>query len=298
MIKTFLIWIKAARPHTLGLSLAVILAGSSQIGWPNLQVTALILALLAATGFQLISNFANDYGDFKKGTDSQRPESYRALSAGQLTESQVRYAIFTLSFFSLICVIVLVACSPISLTGKWSVFGLGILSVLAALAYTLGKRPYGYYALGDLMVFLFFGLVGIIGSYFLQGAPLNDLAIWALAISFGALSTTVLNINNIRDQISDLRHGKITIANQLGQQAIYYQYFLSLVALAGFVVYTLTHLWGLIPCIIAAIGLGKLIQRLKNSQSHLDYNVCLANTVKLTLILGLLTAFTGLLRIS
>lgn len=298
MTKTFFTWIKAARPHTMGLSLAVIIAGSTQVGWQNLHINVLILALLAATGFQLISNFANDYGDFKKGTDSHRPENYRALSAGQLTETQVRYAIITLSVVSILCVTVLVVCSPVSLKGKWSMFGLGILSVLAALAYTLGKRPYGYYALGDIMVFLFFGLVGILGSYFLQGAPLNDPSIWALAISFGALSTTVLNINNIRDQASDLQHGKITIANQLGQQAIYYQYFLGLIALAGFVVYTLTHLWGIIPCVVTAIGLTRLVQHLKNSQSHPEYNACLASTVKLTLLLGFLTAVTGLMRLS
>lgn len=295
-MKTHLItWLKAARPHTMGLSVAVILAGSTQVGWQVLHLEVLILALLSAMGFQLVSNFANDYGDFKKGTDSHRPESYRALSAGQLSEKQVKNAIIFLALLSIIAVITLVLCSPVSATGKWVMFGLGVLSVLAALAYTLGKRPYGYYALGDIMVFMFFGLVGIIGSYFLQGAALGKPGIWALALSFGALSTTVLNINNMRDTDKDLQHGKITVANQLGRHAMRYQWILVTMTLVGFIVYSFTHVWGVLPTIVAVIGLTKLTNRVQNSQSHSDYNACLASTVKLTLVLGVLTAVSGIL---
>ncbi len=229
---TFLKWFKASRPHTMGLSFAVILAGSSQIGWQQLRLDVLILTLLSAAGLQLISNFANDYGDFVKGTDSHRQESYRALSAGNFTVSQIRSAIIYLSLFCLITISALVYVSPISILGKWVMLLLCYSAIIAALTYTLGRYSYGYFAMGDIMVFAFFGVLGVAGSYFLQGGDLDNINIWLLTITFGGLSTSVLNINNMRDREKDIQHKKITIANLLTkQQSMAYQYVLFISAI-------------------------------------------------------------------
>ncbi len=187
MMKQVLRWIKAARPHTMGLSAAVILAGSAEVGWSALHMDVLLLALLSAAGFQLISNFANDYGDFIKGTDSHRQEHYRALSGNNFTVTQVRLVIVLLVVFSVISVLLLLWRSPVSTSGKWLMFALGVASILAALGYTLGKRPYGYVALGDVMVFVFFGLVGVVGSYFLQGGDVGAGQIAGINLSTAAV---------------------------------------------------------------------------------------------------------------
>lgn len=300
-LKTVLKWLKASRPHTMGLSFAVILAGACQIGWQTLRLDILFLSLLSAGGFQLVSNFANDYGDFKKGTDSHRPETYRALSADNFTAQQVKITIVVVAVLSLTAVVALVWRSPVMLSGKWVMFVLGIASVLAALAYTLGKRPYGYYALGDIMVFLFFGLVGVVGSYYLQGGALSNPSIWAVAVAFGAFSTSVLNINNIRDREKDRKHHKTTVANLLGAQvAMRYQFGLFAGAVIALGAYVLTVNDRELLLVLLPMGLSVgLVQRiyraLLRAESHDDFNYCLAMTVKYTLLLSIPTAVAGLI---
>ncbi|PID61287.1 MAG: 1,4-dihydroxy-2-naphthoate octaprenyltransferase [Gammaproteobacteria bacterium] len=289
-------WLKASRPHTMGLSVAVILAGACQVGWDNLRLDILVLSLLSAAGFQLVSNFANDYGDFKKGVDDDRPEAYRALSAGNFTASQVKTAIIVTAVASLLCVMLLVWSSPVSSAGKQTMFALGIASVLAAVGYTMGKRPYGYYALGDVMVFLFFGLVGVVGSYYLQGGQLARGGIWLVAVAFGAFSTSVLNINNLRDCEKDRQHQKITIANLLGQSvALLYQRYLFVGAVLALLIYALSVQWWGLSLPLLAAGLSWAIYRqLAEAKTHGDYNQCLAMTVKFTLLLSLPAALVGL----
>lgn len=280
----------------MGLSVAVILAGSCQVGWTALHLDVLLLALLSAAAMQLTSNFANDYGDFKKGTDQHRPE--RSLTSGTLTEKQIARAIKACAILSFVFVVALLLRSPVSLLSKSIMLGIGALSIVAAITYTLGKRPYGYYAFGDVAVFIFFGLVGVLGSYFLQGGDLSKLNSWAIAVAFGTLSTSVLNINNIRDRESDHANGKTTIANLLGERAMNYQYALFAVAILSFVVYTINNLWGLLP-LIASIAASTLLSRqLNTATQHKDYNLCLANTAKFTLGIALLTAFAGLIQVT
>ncbi len=295
--ETFLKWLKAARPHTMGLSFAVILAGACQIGWAGLRLDILLLSLFAAGGFQLISNFANDYGDFQKGTDAHRAESYRALSAGNFSTQQIQRAIVVITAASLCAVVLLVWRAPIPSAGKWTILALGIASVISALAYTLGKRPYGYYALGDIMVFLFFGLVGVVGSYYLQGGDLSQRGVWCLAIAFGALSTSVLNINNMRDSDKDRKHRKITVANWLGSaRAMYYQRGLLALAALTLLLYAISsHGWGTISLLLAIGFALTLDSRLRHAHQHSQYNACLALTVKLTLLLSVPTAVVGLI---
>ncbi len=298
MIKTIITWIKAARPHTMGLSVAVILVGSGQVGIAHFHWDVFLWGLLSAMGFQLVSNFANDYGDFKKGTDTHRPEIYRALSAGNLTEKQVKKAIILLSVLSVFSTVMWVFSSPISVMGKWIMFAFGVASVIAAMTYTMGKHPYGYYALGDVMVFLFFGLVGVVGSYYLQGGDLFYPPVWLLAGAFGGLSASVLHINNMRDREKDRENGKITIANLLGEKAISYQLIVFVVIIFVMVGYAVFMLWGIVPCLLTVLSvvvLWRALTAAEQSEQHSDYNDCLALTVKLTLLLSLLTFFVGLI---
>lgn len=297
MIQQLITWGKAARLHTMGLSVAVIVVGSSQVGLGQLRWDVLLLALCSAVGFQLVSNFANDYGDFVKGSDAHRPEAYRALSAGNLTVRQVKLAIVLLSVFSVVAVIALVWRAPVSNVGKWVMFAMGLASVLAALAYTLGRHPYGYYALGDAMVFLFFGLVGVVGSYYLQGGAVLAGHVWCMALAFGGLSVTVLNINNMRDSDKDRAHGKITVANVLGERAMTYQAGLFITILLMFVLYAALTTWGLFALLAALLVVRVLWWSIKRAVSdglHAGYNHCLALTVKMTLLLAIPTLFVGL----
>lgn len=296
MLHILIVWFKASRPHTLLLSLSVILAGSLQVGWQQLHIDVLFFALLAATAMQLVSNFANDYGDFKKGTDNHRPENYRALSAGRLTASQVKWAIIFWTVLSVLAIISLLSLSPVSLAAKWGFFAIGIIAIIAAMTYTLGKRPYGYFAMGDIAVFVFFGLVGVVGSYFLQHAPLTNMNVWAIAIVFGGLSTSVLNINNIRDMESDLANGKITLANLLRQQAMTYQYLLFALVTVGLIFYTVHSDYGWAACLVGTILMLTIRQRLRQAKQHSDFNQCLALTVKSTMILSVVVGIIGLLQ--
>lgn len=296
-MNVLLSWLRATRPHTMGLSFAVILVGSLQVGWVALHLDVLLWALLSAAGFQLVSNFANDYGDFIKGTDHHRKERYRALSAGKFTLVQVRVTIIIVAILSIIFVLLLLWSSPISTFGKWLMFALGIASILAALGYTLGKRPYGYYALGDVMVFVFFGWVGVVGSYYLQGGEPASLRIWCVATAFGALATAVLNINNIRDRKKDRQHKKMTVANLLSQsQALVYQQALFIGALFMLLVYgILTKGIGLIVFAAAFWVVRQVNLSLYAARLAEDYHRCLALTVKYIFLLALPTAVVGLI---
>lgn len=292
-MKTLLTWIRASRPHTMGLSFAVILAGSGQVGWQALHFTVLLLALICAAGFQLISNFANDYGDYVKGTDAHRSEGYRSLSGGNLTAVAVKKAIIFLAIISVVAVIVLIAVAPIPTLGKWVIFALGIASIIAAITYTMGKRPYGYYALGDVMVFVFFGWVGVLGSDYLQRGSWFGAESICLALAFGALSTSVLNINNIRDSQKDAENGKKTLANGLGEKAMHYQDALFAVVILGFVGYALLIPYGYLAVLTAGLIVWRLRGALQRANQHSDYNDCLAMTVKSTLLQGIVVFLLG-----
>lgn len=283
-------WLIASRPHTMGLSFGVILAGSGLVGWSGLHLPVLLLALLAAGGFQLVSNFANDYGDFQRGTDSHRQENYRSLSGGNFTTAQIKNAITILAITSLLATVVLVYLAAVPVAGKLTMLGLGIVSVIAAITYTLGKHPYGYYALGDIMVFIFFGLVGVVGSYYLQGGELSHPPVWLLACTFGCLSTSVLNINNMRDSDSDRHNGKVTVANVLGKYATVYQNTLLLLAVACLAIYSVFfNIYAVLPTGLLSAATYLLARRLRQANKHEEFNRCLAMTVKITLAVGGLT---------
>jgi 1,4-dihydroxy-2-naphthoate octaprenyltransferase len=213
------VWINAARPRTLPLSVSGILVGTAIASiYGEINHTIFFLAILTTIGFQVTSNFANDYGDGVKGTDNDRrigPK--RALQSGLLTRKALKNGILLSSFISMILVVGLlyVAFGSDNLFLSLLFLLLGGISIWAAIKYTVGETAYGYRGLGDIFVFVFFGLVGVLGSMFLyiKSIPLISLL---PAIGIGLLSVGVLNLNNLRDFESDKLSGKNTVVVKIG----------------------------------------------------------------------------------
>lgn len=212
-------WIDAFRLHTLPLALGGLVMGNllggakGDFDW-GIAVFSVLTALL----LQILSNLANDYGDTVHGADSEkRVGPQRAVQSGAITAGQMKMAVGFLAALSLLSGIVLLYLSfeHIGLVKVLMLFGIGILAVIAAIAYTATDRPYGYAGFGDLSVFIFFGLVAVVGSYFLQTGTLGW-RIFLPAAAYGFLSTGVLNVNNMRDIDSDGEAGKRSIPVRIG----------------------------------------------------------------------------------
>ena len=227
-------WIKAARLRTLPLSMSGIILGSFIARWRILEAGGnwdwriFALALLVTLLYQILSNFANDYGDGIRGTDQMRVNEaeQRAVASGKITATQMRNAVILFSILSLSATIALLYFAFFKdgfITEFYTFVGLGIACILAAIGYTVGKKPYGYMGLGDIFVFIFFGLVSVCGSYFLFTKEFHwDILLPASAV--GLLSAAVLNLNNMRDIESDEVSGKKTLALRLGfKKAMVYE---------------------------------------------------------------------------
>lgn len=227
-------WIQAARLRTLPLSLSGIIMGAFIAKWRiskeggSWDWRIFALALLVTLLYQILSNFANDYGDGVKGTDKNRigEAESRAVASGKITAIQMRNAVILLSILSFVATLALLYFTFFkeNLMKEFYIFiGLGIACILAAIGYTIGKKPYGYLGLGDIFVFVFFGLVSVGGSYFLFTKSFDyDILIPASAV--GMLSMAVLNLNNMRDIESDRISGKKTLALRLGfKKAMIYE---------------------------------------------------------------------------
>jgi len=238
-------WISAARLRTLPLSLSGIVLGSFLAysnGYFNFSI--LILAILTTIGFQVISNFANDYGDGVKGTDNQdRVGPMRALQSGDISPKQMLNAIIITGLITIIIALLLIYVSFVKENNFYFVlfFLLGLGSIAAAVKYTMGKNAYGYTGFGDVFVFLFFGLLSVCGTYFLYVHSI-DYTIFFPAISVGLLSAGVLNLNNMRDRESDAKSGKNTLVVKIGGEfAKYYHYYLLIAAFLFAFLYVIIH---------------------------------------------------------
>ena len=234
-------WVQAARLRTLPLSLSGILVGTAMATMQGLfKLDILLFALLTTVGFQITSNFANDYGDGVKGTDNEdRVGPARALQSGLLTKSELKRGIVLSVIISMVLAIVLIylAFGTDDLPFVLLFFLLGGLSIWAALKYTMGSSPYGYKGLGDLFVFLFFGLLGVLGSMFLYTKALDWVSVLP-AMGIGLLCVGVLNLNNLRDVVSDKKHGKITLVVKMGfENGKHYHFLLILMAFLAFLFY-------------------------------------------------------------
>jgi 1,4-dihydroxy-2-naphthoate octaprenyltransferase len=236
-------WLHAVRLRTLPLALASIFAGSFLAQWQGtFRWEVLLLASFTTIFLQILSNLANDYGDSIHGADSsERKGPIRAVQSGLISLQEMKRAMFLFGAFSLGTGILLIYIA----LPDWKYFlgflGLGLAAIWAAIRYTSGKNPYGYAGLGDVFVFLFFGIVGVTGTYFLHALEANPL-ILLIALSLGCFSTAVLNINNIRDIDSDLLAGKLSIPVRIGRKnAIRYHWALVLLGNSGLLYFVLLN---------------------------------------------------------
>lgn len=242
-------WLKAFRLRTLPLSFSTILTGNavayyslnaSEKKADNFQIDILVLTLLTTLFLQVLSNLANDYGDAKKGADNEnRIGPQRAIQSGEISAKSMLIAIIICSMLALTSGLLLLFVSFKSEINVLflSFFIIGILSIAAAIKYTVGKGAYGYSGLGDVFVFIFFGIVGVAGSYYLQTKELNYL-IFLPATTIGCLSAAVLNLNNMRDIENDRAVGKNTLVVKIGAlTAKKYHYALFIAAWASLLLF-------------------------------------------------------------
>ena len=234
-------WIEAARPRTLPLAIASILLGNFlAYAAGKFSFLTAALAIITTLLLQILSNFANDLGDSKNGVDNKnRKVALRAVQTGKISPSEMKNAVIltaSLSFISGISLLyfALQYAKPQTII---AFVMLGLLAILAAIAYTVGKKPYGYIGLGDLSVFLFFGWVGTFGTYYLQTEILNYY-ILIPASGCGFLSVAVLNLNNLRDIENDRKTGKNSIPVRIGKiYGFYYQKTIMLLGICTFIIY-------------------------------------------------------------
>ncbi|MEO6818210.1 MAG: 1,4-dihydroxy-2-naphthoate polyprenyltransferase [Ginsengibacter sp.] len=212
-------WIKVFRLRTLPLSFSSVILGSflaysnGYFIWPVLTG-----ALLTTLFLQILSNLANDYGDTIHGVDNnERIGPKRGLQSGEITLKEMKGGVITFSLLSFISGTWLLtsATSGLSVSTGFIFLLIGLVAIAAAIKYTIGKNPYGYMGFGDIAVFIFFGLVGVLGTYYLHSGqiPLEE---FLPATSIGLFSTGVLNLNNLRDRENDRSSGKITMIVKLG----------------------------------------------------------------------------------
>ena len=217
------IWISAIRLRTLPLSISGIILASCMAHYNGVfKWEIFVLAILTTLSFQILSNLANDYGDGIKGTDNDnRIGPQRAIQSGKISPDELYNAIKINVLISIGLAFALIFWA-LGTKHFWltvTFFVLGIASVAAALRYTIGKNAYGYRGLGDVFVFVFFGLVSVVGCYVLYAKQLDHVT-FLPAITIGLLSTAVLNLNNMRDRLSDEQSNKITLAVKLGQKNV------------------------------------------------------------------------------
>lgn len=293
MMHSFDIWLDAVRPKTLPLALVTITTGSS-LAYSDGQFSfpIMLLALITAILLQILSNLANDYGDAQKGTDNDdRLGPVRAMQSGAVSQGGMKRAIILNIALTILSGLALVLYSLESFANIVTFIGLGLLAIVSSIAYTVGNKPYGYVGLGDLSVFIFFGLLGVGGTYFLHTGYI-DIDILIPAVGCGLLAVAVLNINNMRDIDNDRACGKRTIAVRLGeQQAKYYHIVLIGVAFLSYVYYLLSHTtteWIIVPFFLSAITLAKHGKEVLKSRSPIAIAPMMPAIVKCASITNIL----------
>ena len=275
------IWLMAARPRTLPAAVAPVLVGTSlAVNSGDLRALAFICALLGATFIQVGTNLSNDYSDARRGADTEdRLGPVRVTAQGLVPPRQVLLATYVSFSLAVLCGAYLVAVAgPLLLA-------VGAASILAGVLYTGGPRPYGYEGLGELFVFLFFGIVAVTGSYFVQRQTLPWEA-FALAVPVGLLAAAILLVNNIRDLETDRRAGKRTLAVRLGRSSARRLYAAMLwaafaAALVPFIAGSLSA-WLLLTLLAAPIAL-PIVRIVQTRTDGPSLNAALARTAMLQL---------------
>ena len=241
MVKNYF---KAARLRTLPLSISgIIVGGLLAMSQGFFDWSIFILSIFTTIGFQVLSNFANDYGDGIKGTDAVRTGEERMVSSGMISPKQMKTAMIITATVTILIALVLIYLAFGKNNFAYSIlfFTLGIASIVAAIKYTVGNSAYGYSGLGDVFVLVFFGLLSVLGSYFLFTKQI-DFLILLPAFSIGLLSTAVLNLNNMRDRENDKKSNKNTIVVKIGATAAKkYHYSLLIFSLVFAVIYVILN---------------------------------------------------------
>ena len=275
----------ASRPKTLPAAISPVVVGTS-LAWADGQFS-LAPALAAAAGallLQILSNLANDYFDFAKGVDTrERLGPTRVMAAGLLTAGEVRLGIAAVLGLAVLDGIYLI------LVGGWPILAVGVASILAALLYTGGPLPFGYHGLGDLFVFIFFGLAAVCGTYYVQ-AGMFSMDVLVTAVPVGFLITAILVVNNLRDIETDARAGKRTLAVLIGAENTRRQ-FLALLVLAYMVPLLLWLNFGFgLAVLLPFISLPLAVRRVYTlySSNGRELNPVLAATAQLSLQFSLL----------
>lgn len=280
-------WILAARPKTLPAALSPVIVGAAlAIADGRFIPLPTLAALLGALLLQIGSNFANDYFDARKGADTpDRIGPTRVTAAGLLSAQSMRLGIIIVFALAALVGLYLVW------VGGWPIVAVGIASIIAALAYTGGPKPFGYLGLGDLFVFLFFGPIAVCGTYYVQAHTITLPALLA-GVALGTLITAILVVNNLRDIDSDRRAGKYTLAVRIGRQATRTEYILLLAtayAISLVLAIILTSPWLLAPY----ITLPRAITLIRTIRHHTDgptLNATLAGTAQLSLFYAVVLA--------
>lgn len=280
------IWIEAARPQTLAAAVIPVIVGASlafqteSLNWTNTTV-ALVCAMLIQIG----TNFANDYFDFVKGSDTDERIGFRrATAAGLTTPKQMLNATILTMALAFFLGLYLVWSSG------WVVLVVGLLSLLFGIFYTGGPFPLGYNGLGDLFVFIFFGVVAVMTTYYVNALEWSEASFWA-SLAVGALCVNILVVNNLRDVEQDKKSGKKTLGVLFGERALKLEYTLMvLLAYAippHFLVQLDYNLWILLP--FAALPLaGYYVYRIWTEEDKVQLNPMLERTAQFMVIFGIL----------
>ncbi|MFW9998468.1 MAG: 1,4-dihydroxy-2-naphthoate polyprenyltransferase [Candidatus Odinarchaeota archaeon] len=279
------IWLLAARPKTLPAAAAPVVVGAAvAISEQVFSLWPALAALLGALLIQIGTNFANDVFDYKKGADTtERLGPMRVTQAGLLTPRQVLLGMWAAFGLAALAGLYLIW------VGGWPVVVIGVLSIVAGIAYTGGPFPLGYKGLGDLFVFIFFGLVAVCGTYYVQAGTVSPTAVWAAA-PMGLLATNILVVNNLRDIDTDRAVGKKTLAVRLGVRGTQIEYLLLLIGSYAapplmWLVNGLTP-WVMLTWLSAPLAVSLWQQILREKGRAL--NVALAGTARLELVYGVL----------
>ena len=217
------IWLLAIRPKTLPAAAAPVIVGAMlAFREVKFRLIPALVCLIAALLLQIGSNLANDVFDFEKGSDSgERLGPTRVTQAGLLMPSQVKRGMLIVFGLTSLCGVYLI------FQGGWPILALGVAAILSAIAYTGGPYPLGYHGLGDLFVFIFFGLGATVGTYYVQMLKAS-FTIWCMAAAMGLLTVNILVVNNLRDLENDRRVGKKTLAVRLGENGARIEYLICL----------------------------------------------------------------------
>lgn len=281
-------WVLAIRPKTLAVAVGPVAVGTAvAMVAGNANFAAAAAALVGALFLQVGCNFANDVYDSEKGADTEdRLGPPRAVQLGLLTPAQMKRGMLVAFGFAIAVGLYLV-----SIAG-WPVIAVGVLSILAAYAYTGGPYPLGYHGLGDVAVFLFFGVIAVVGTEFVQSLRLSWQAL-AASVPVGLLATSVLVVNNLRDVETDRVAGKRTLAVRMGPAGARLEYTMLVVMpyllLPAFLVFTARSAWVVLPVVTLPLAL-RLIGRVRGGAAGADLNPLLGETARLSLVFSVLFA--------